>query len=150
MKTLMIASVMAAGAALAATVENAAPADELARAKQKAVAEAPLAPPGYRRPADWKPVLYRKGLREIANDHSKEVMARAAKQMKKVDAVNAAGKWKATGASIDAHKCPEWFVDAKLGTPPSTRTSAPSGSSTRSSASSSTGARGPSPRGALT
>ena len=93
-------------AALAATVENAAPADELARERQKAVAEAPVAPPEYRRPADWKPVLYRKGLREIAHDHSKEVMARAAKQMKKVKAVNAAGKWKATGASIDAHKCP--------------------------------------------
>ena len=115
MKTLTIAFLSAVSVATAAVVENAAPADELARAKQKAVAEAPFAPPGYRRPTDWKPVLYRKGLREIANDHSKEVMARAAKQMKKVDAVNAAGKWKATGASIDAHKCPEWFVDAKLG-----------------------------------
>ena len=111
----LLLGITAVTAASAATVENAAPADELARAKQKAIAEAPVAPPAYRRPADWKPVLYPKGLREIARDHSKEVMARAAKQMKKVDAVNAAGKWKATGASIDAHKCPDWFVDAKLG-----------------------------------
>ena len=73
MKTLTIAFLSAVTVATAATVENAAPADELARAKQKAVAEAPLAPPEYRRPADWKPVLYRKGLREIARDHSKEV-----------------------------------------------------------------------------
>ena len=111
----LLLGITAVTAASAATVENAAPADELARAKQKAIAEVPVAPPAYRRPADWKPVLYPKGLREIARDHSKEVMARAAKQMKKVDAVNAAGKWKATGASIDAHKCPDWFVDAKLG-----------------------------------
>ena len=111
----LLLGITAVTAASAATVENAAPADELARAKQKAIAEAPVAPPAYRRPADWKPVLYPKGLREIARDHSKEVMARAAKQMKKVDAVNAAGKWKATGASIDAHKCPDGCVDAKLG-----------------------------------
>ena len=64
MKTLTIAFLSAVSVATAAVVENAAPADDLARMKQKAVAEAPLAPPGYRRPADWKPVLYRKGLRE--------------------------------------------------------------------------------------
>ena len=39
-------------------------------------------------------------------------MARAKTQMEKVNAVNAAGKYKATGASMDAHPCPDWFVDA--------------------------------------
>lgn len=37
----------------------------------------PTAPEGYRRPADWKPVLYPKDLHQIARDHSAEVMARA-------------------------------------------------------------------------
>ena len=100
---------------VAAAAENAAPADELARAKEKASADVPAAPPAYRRPAGWKPTLYPKGLHELAHDHAAETASRAARQMEKVDAVNAAGKWKATGASIDAHKCPEWFVDAKLG-----------------------------------
>ncbi len=95
--------------------DQAAPADELARSRQEALAEVPMAPEGYRRPKDWKPVLYPKTLRQIAEDHSAETMARAEKQMAKVDAVNAAGKYKATGASMDAHPCPEWFVDAKLG-----------------------------------
>ena len=94
---------------------NAAPADELARAKKQEAFVAPDAPEGYRRPKDWKPVLYPKGLQQIAKDHSAETMARAKTQMEKVNAVNAAGKYKATGASMDAHPCPDWFVDAKLG-----------------------------------
>ena len=95
--------------------ENAAPADELARAARTADETMPVAPEGYRRPKDWKPVLYPKNLRQIAKDHSEETMARAKTQMEKVDATNAAGKYKATGVSMDAHPCPEWFVDAKLG-----------------------------------
>ena len=42
-------------------------------------------------------------------------MARAKVQMDKVRAVNGQGRYKATGKSMDAHPCPEWFVDAKLG-----------------------------------
>ena len=95
--------------------DQAAPADELARSRQEALAAAPTAPEGYRRPKDWKPVLYPKTLRQIAADHSAETMARAKEQVAKVEAVNAAGKYRATGASMDAHPCPEWFVDAKLG-----------------------------------
>ena len=101
--------------AAAAHGEAAAPADELARARRNETVNVPEAPEGYRRPKDWKPVLYPKSLREIARDHSAETMARAKKQMEKVDATNAAGKYKATGASMDTHPCPEWFVDAKLG-----------------------------------
>ncbi len=101
-------------AAAPKTTDNAAPADELARQKDFA-AEIPTAPEGYRRPKDWKPELYKKGLFEIARDHSAETMARAAKQMEKVRAVIAKGPYKATGKSIDSHPCPEWFIDAKLG-----------------------------------
>ena len=96
-------------AAVLALGEQAAPADELARNRQGALAAVPEAPEGYRRPKDWKPVLYPKTLRQIADDHSAETMACAKRQLAKVDAVNAAGKYKATGASIDTHKCPEWF-----------------------------------------
>ena len=112
-KTMTMAAALLA--AVATHGEVAAPADELARARQKETVNVPEAPEGYRRPKDWKPVLYPKSLREIARDHSAETMARAKRQMEKVDATNAAGKYKATGASIDTHPCPEWFVDAKFG-----------------------------------
>ena len=93
----------------------AAPADDYAHGKAKPADGIPVAPEGYRRPKDWKPVLYPKNLHQIAKDHSAEVMARAQKQMDKVNDVNTKGRWKATGASMDEHKCPEWFIDAKLG-----------------------------------
>ena len=81
MKHLLFASMVGfACCAPAATNDNAAPADELARQKQ-VEAEIPTAPEGYRRPKDWKPVLFPKGLRQIAKDHSAETMDRAAKQM---------------------------------------------------------------------
>ncbi|MGN0846502.1 MAG: alpha-L-fucosidase [Kiritimatiellia bacterium] len=112
---LLLLSGLAACAALGAATENAAPADELARQKAARAAEVPTAPEGYRRPKDWKPVLYGKTLPEIARDHSAETMARAAARMKRVNAVIARGPYKATGRSIDAHPCPEWFIDAKLG-----------------------------------
>ena len=115
MKKLIIALLMAVVTSAITVAENAAPADELARTKQNADMEIPQAPPEFRRPEGWKPVLYPKSLREIARDHSAETMARAKRQMDKVDATNAVGKYKATGQSMDSHPCPEWFVDAKLG-----------------------------------
>jgi len=89
----------------------------LAPADDSAVADGvPVAPAKYRRPAGWTPSApYPKTLREIARDHSAETMARAKAQMDRVNAVNRAGKYAATGAGMDRHKCPEWFVDAKLG-----------------------------------
>ena len=83
---------------------------------RKSAADVPTAPEKYRRPKDWKPSApYPKTLREIARDHSAETMARAKAQMEKVNAVNRSGKYAATGAGMDRHKCPEWFIDAKLG-----------------------------------
>lgn len=100
-------------ACAAVAEENAAPADELAR--QKVEAQVPDAPEGYRRPTDWKPVLYPRDLRTLAREESADQMARAKKLMERVDKVNREGKWHADAASIDRHRCPEWFVDAKLG-----------------------------------
>ena len=100
-------------AAFAADGENAAPADELAARRLEAAI--PLAPEGYRRPKDWKPALYPKGLHQLAKEHSADLMARAKVQMDKVRAVNGKGRYKATGKSMDVHPCPEWFIDAKLG-----------------------------------
>ncbi len=114
MKKIAFAAAFGAAACLV-SAENAAPADELARCKGGVKADVPAAPEGYRRPKGWKPVLYPKSIRQISKEHSAGTMARAKAQMAKVDAVNAAGKYKATGASMDSHPCPEWFVDAKFG-----------------------------------
>ncbi len=111
---LSLCTLAMTGSVYGAATDNAAPADELAR-RQGVMAEIPSAPEGYRRPKDWQGRLYKKGLREIARDHSAETMQRAARQMEKVNAVIAKGPYKATGKSIDAHPCPEWFIDAKLG-----------------------------------
>ncbi len=100
--------------AIADTNSVLAPADELS--KSKVSTAIPEAPKAYRRPADWKPTApYPKTLTEISRDYSAATMLRAQRQMKKVNAVNRAGRYSATGAGMDKHKCPEWFIDAKLG-----------------------------------
>ncbi len=98
-----------------APADNAVFTDEF-KGRSVSSADVPTAPTPYRRPADWKPTApYPKTLPEIARDHAAETMARAQAQMEKVNAVNRAGKYAATGAGMDRHACPEWFVDAKLG-----------------------------------
>ena len=97
----------------AAAAENAAPADELAR--QKFAVDIPEAPEGYRRPKDWRPVLYPRDLKTLAREESADHIARAKALMARVDRTNREGKWHADAASVDRHPCPEWFVDAKLG-----------------------------------
>ncbi|MBP5210889.1 MAG: alpha-L-fucosidase [Bacteroidales bacterium] len=79
------------------------------------LAEIPLAPEKYRRPENYTPVLYPRDLHQIAKEESAKMMRRAAKHVKKVQKVNAEGKYPANGYGIDQHKCPEWFIDAKLG-----------------------------------
>lgn len=101
--------------------ETLAPADDAVFADEfkgrgDRAADVPTAPAKYRRPADWKPTPpCPKTLPEIARDHSAATLARARAQMEKVNAVNRAGKYAATGAGMDRHACPDWFVDAKLG-----------------------------------
>ncbi len=77
--------------------------------------EIPLAPKEYRRPDGWKPQRYAMTLEEISKKYSADTMKRAADLRKRVDDVNNKGKWKPTAQSIDQHKCPEWFQDAKFG-----------------------------------
>jgi len=112
-KTLSVLLALVGGVLSAA--DNAAPADDLAQGKLKPAPGVPVAPEGYRRPKNWQPKLYPKTLQQIARDHSEETMSKAKVQMAKVKDVIAKGKYKATGASIESHPCPEWFVDAKLG-----------------------------------
>jgi len=52
------------------------------------------------------------GLKEA---FSAELMKEAARQYNLVSEVNNKGKWKPTPESIDSHKTPEWFEDAKFG-----------------------------------
>ena len=107
--------VLSVWAGVALAVENAAPADDLARQQSAGEVSVPLAPPGYRRPEGYVPVLYPRDLATLAREESSNMMARARETMARVDRVNSEGKWHATGKSIDGHKCPDWFIDAKLG-----------------------------------
>ena len=79
------------------------------------LAEVPVAPAEYRRPADWRPDRYPKTLQQLADAHAAEMERRAEREMSRVDGINQRGRWHATGASLDRHRCPEWFQDAKLG-----------------------------------
>ena len=90
-----------------------APADQAAAIQ--ADGDIPIAPPGYRRPEGWKHKGFKWDIPTIAARASERQMKRAAKEMSRVDRVNAAGRYKGTAESIDTHPCPEWFVDAKLG-----------------------------------
>jgi alpha-L-fucosidase len=75
----------------------------------------PLAPKENRRPENFQPVKSKYSLEELKNNFSEKMMKLAAGQYEKVTGVNAKGKWKPTPESIDTHKAPEWFQDAKFG-----------------------------------
>ncbi len=75
----------------------------------------PLAPPEFRRPAGYRPQLYKFNLKQISEMFSADTIRRGRAEYERVLAVNRSGKWKADGKSIDEHKCPEWFEDAKFG-----------------------------------
>lgn len=74
-----------------------------------------MAPDGYRRPAEWMPNRYVKTLQQLADELSSEQVARAKREMGRVDGVNGKGRWKADLESLGKHTCPAWFEDAKLG-----------------------------------
>jgi alpha-L-fucosidase len=86
----------------------------LEHAKPK-MPEHPLAPPEYRRPADYRPQPYEKSLAQLRDAYSEQLMAKAHDVFARVEKTIADGPWKATPAGIDAHTCPEWFEDAKFG-----------------------------------
>jgi alpha-L-fucosidase len=67
------------------------------------------------RPADFKPYRYRLTTEELRAQWSQEQMRRARSAIEEIDAVNQRGPWKPTWESLDRHRAPEWFRDAKLG-----------------------------------
>jgi alpha-L-fucosidase len=75
----------------------------------------PLAPEQYRRPENYKPESFQYPLNEIKERFSEEMMKKSAAVYERVQEVNKQGKWKPTPKSIDLHKAPEWFNDAKFG-----------------------------------
>jgi alpha-L-fucosidase len=82
---------------------------------QAKVDKIPLAPKENRRPENFQPIKYKYSLEELKNNFSETMMSLAARQYETVTEVNAKGKWKPTPESIDTHKAPEWFQDAKFG-----------------------------------
>jgi alpha-L-fucosidase len=76
-------------------------------------ADQPLNPP--RRPADFKPFLFKYSTEQLMETYSTNQMQRAAEELKQIQATNETGPWKPTWDSLDQHQAPEWFLDAKLG-----------------------------------
>jgi alpha-L-fucosidase len=74
-----------------------------------------LTPKQNRRPGNYKLSAYKYSLEELKKNFSEDMMQLAANQYKKVEEVNNRGKWSPTPESIDRHKAPEWFTDAKFG-----------------------------------
>lgn len=75
----------------------------------------PYAPDQYRRPKNYKPEHYQYSLNELKDKFSEELMKKSAEVFERVGKINEQGKWKPVPESIDLHKAPEWFLDAKFG-----------------------------------
>ncbi len=75
----------------------------------------PLAPEQYRRSEIYKPANYQYSLNDLKDRFSEEMMKKSAEVYERVQTVNEQGKWKPVPESIDLHKAPEWFLDAKFG-----------------------------------
>ncbi|MGA2620841.1 MAG: alpha-L-fucosidase [Thermoguttaceae bacterium] len=68
-----------------------------------------------RRPADFKPFQFEFSTEQLMEKLSTGQMNRAEAELKAIQAVNQSGQWKPTWESLDRHRAPEWFLDAKLG-----------------------------------
>lgn len=88
---------------------------EITTRSSSALVNHPLAPKEFRRPDGWKRQRYPLTVEQISEKYSEKTMKKAAETFVKMEAVNSRGKWKPTPQSIDSHKCPEWFLDAKFG-----------------------------------
>lgn len=75
----------------------------------------PQAPPANRRPAGFRALAPDPSLQELKDHDSEALMRLAARQYQAVKAANDKGPWKPTPESIDSHRAPEWFEDAKFG-----------------------------------
>jgi alpha-L-fucosidase len=85
--------------------------------QESADSKIPLAPEKYRKPQGYDPSQhrYKYSLSELSELYAEEMMSSAARQYQKVMEVNDKGKWKPAAESMDAHKAPEWYGDAKFG-----------------------------------
>ena len=61
------------------------------------------------------PYRYTCTTEELKEKFSADMMKRAEAAAAEINAVNTRGPWKPTWESIDQHRAPEWFEDAKLG-----------------------------------
>ena len=68
-----------------------------------------------KRPADFKPLQFEYSTEQLMEKFSANQMERAAKELNEIQSVNEKGPWKPTWESLDRHRAPEWFQDAKLG-----------------------------------
>lgn len=71
--------------------------------------------PQPKRPANFKPFHFRYSTEELQAQFSADEMRRAHAEMQHVERVNAKGPYRPTWVSLDSHKLPEWFKDAKFG-----------------------------------
>ena len=114
-----ILKALSASAAFVATAQVGAVAAELVPSDRAGKDPYPAAypPAGIqpRRPANFKPVHFRYSTEELRDKFSAGEMKRAHKEMERVDRINASGAYQATWASLDTHRLPEWFEDAKFG-----------------------------------
>jgi alpha-L-fucosidase len=103
-------SLLASGLLLAACVPQ--PLSLRSHAAEPAALSGVVPP---RRPADFKPYRYPFATEELRARFSEAQMRRAAAAVKEMTAVNEKGPWKPIWESLDKHRAPEWFSDAKLG-----------------------------------
>lgn len=76
---------------------------------------APLSPHQPVRPKNFKPFSFL-STDDIRKKYSEDIMVKAAQEMGRVNEVNSrAGNFKPTWESLDKHKVPEWYEDAKFG-----------------------------------
>ncbi len=75
----------------------------------------PLAPEQYRLPANYLNENYQYSLTDLKDLFSEEMMKLSDEVYARVQEVNQKGKWKSIPESIDQHKAPDWFLDAKFG-----------------------------------
>lgn len=73
------------------------------------------APPPPKCPLDFQPFHYKYSVEQLEAMYSEGQMERAAKELKEIRAINDSGKWKPTWESLDKHRAPDWYLNAKFG-----------------------------------
>jgi len=63
---------------------------------------------------EFQPYKYKYSVEQLQEKFSSSMIAEAKMDMAELEDVNSKGKYQASLESIDQHRAPEWFVDAKL------------------------------------